>query len=322
MHAVGVDIGGTKIAAGVVDDDGRIIAKARRDTSAGDADGINAAIAEVVNEFAADHEFDAIGLAAAGFASSDREHIVFGPNIAAWRDYPLAAKVRELVSRDVTVVVENDANAAAWAEYVYGAARGTSTMIMVTLGTGLGAGMVVDGSLVRGAFGFAAELGHVRVVPDGHLCGCGHRGCWEQYASGSALVREARLEAAASPERAAAILAHSKSGDPAKIKGPHVTAAAMEGDPLALALLADLGRWLGEGCASLAAVLDPEIYVVGGGVIEAGDLLLDTARDAYVRALPAEGHRPVAPIVAADMGNDAGIVGAAALARLDAPNAS
>lgn len=321
MHAVGVDIGGTKIAAGVVDDEGRIVAKARRDTSPGDADGINTAIAEVVAEFATEFEFDAIGLAAAGFASADREHIVFGPNIAAWRDYPLAAKVRELVERDVSVVVENDANAAGWAEFVYGAGRETKNMVMLTLGTGLGAGMVVDGRMVRGAYGFAAELGHMRVVPDGHLCGCGHRGCWEQYASGSALVREAKREAAASPERAAAILAKSKDGDPAKIKGPYVTAAAMEGDPLAVSLLAELGTWLGEGCASLAAVLDPEIYVVGGGVIAAGDLILESARDAYERALPAGGHRPLAPIVAADMGNDAGIVGAAALARLDAPKA-
>ena len=126
MHAVGVDIGGTKIAAGVVDEDGAIIAKARRDTSARDAAGIDRAIAEVVEEFSEDFEFDAIGLAAAGFASSDREHMVFGPNIAAWRDYPLAAKVRDLVERDVAVVVENDANAAGWAEFVYGAGRGTS----------------------------------------------------------------------------------------------------------------------------------------------------------------------------------------------------
>jgi glucokinase len=320
MHAVGVDIGGTKIAAGVVDDDGTIVAKARRDTSARDAAGIDRAIAEVVEEFAKDFEFDAIGLAAAGFASSDREHMVFGPNIAAWRDYPLAAKVRELVERDVTVVVENDANAAGWAEFVYGAGRGTSTMIMLTLGTGLGAGMVVDGNLVRGAYGFAAELGHMRVVPNGHLCGCGHRGCWEQYTSGSALVREARREALENPERSAAII-ELAGGDPAAIIGQHVTKAALAGDPLAVSLLAELGTWLGEGCASLAAVLDPEVYVIGGGVIAAGDLILDSARDAYERALPAGGHRPVAPIVAADMGNDAGIVGAAALARVRAPEA-
>jgi glucokinase len=320
MYAVGVDIGGTKIAAGVVDDAGVIVAKARRDTLARDAAGIDRAIADVVAEFAKDFEFTAIGLAAAGFASSDREHMVFGPNIAAWRDYPLAQKVRDLVERDVTVVVENDGNAAGWAEFVYGAARGTSNMVMLTLGTGLGAGLVVDGNLVRGAYGFAAELGHVRVVPNGHLCGCGHRGCWEQYTSGSALVREARREAMENPDRAVAIIEQA-NGDPAAIIGPNVTAAAVAGDPLAISLLAELGTWLGGGCASLAAVLDPEVFVVGGGVIAAGDLILDAARDAYVRALPAGGHRPVAPIVAADMGNDAGIVGAAALARLDAPSA-
>jgi glucokinase len=317
MHAVGVDIGGTKIAAGVVDDDGTIIAKARRDTSARDAAGIDRAIADVVDEFARDFEFEAVGLAAAGFASSDREHMVFGPNIAAWRDYPLAQKVRELVERDVTVVVENDANAAGWAEFVYGAGRETTNMVMLTLGTGLGGGLVVDGQLVRGAYGFAAEPGHVRVVPNGHLCGCGHRGCWEQYASGSALVREARREALENPERSAAII-ELAGGDPGAIIGQNVTKAALAGDPLAVSLLAELGRWLGEGCASLAAVLDPEVYVIGGGVIAAGDLILDSARDAYERALPAGGHRPVAPIVAADMGNDAGIVGAAALARVGA----
>lgn len=315
MHAVGVDIGGTKIAAGVVDEDGTIVAQERRETSPRDAGSIDRAIADVVNAFARDHEFEAVGLAAAGFVSSDRERVIFGPNIQAWRDYPLAPKVRELVERPVAVVVENDANAAAWAEFVHGAGRGTRTMIMLTIGTGLGAGMVVDGSLVRGAYGFAAELGHVRMVPDGHLCGCGHRGCWEQYASGSALVREARREALEAPERAAGILARA-GGEAGRVTGPDVTAAAVDGDPLAVALLGELGGWIGQGCASLAAVLDPEVYVIGGGVIAAGDLLLEPARTAYVRALPAEGHRPVAPIVAADMGNDAGIVGAAALARV------
>jgi glucokinase len=321
MLAVGVDIGGTKIAVGVVDNDGRIVAQERRDTSPRDAEGINHSIAEVVNAFAGSYEFDAVGLAAAGFASSDREHMVFGPNIPAWRDYPLAARVRELIERDVTVVVENDANAAGWAEFVHGAGRGTSTMVMLTVGTGLGAAVVVDGRLIRGAYGFAAELGHMRVVPDGHLCGCGHRGCWEQYASGSALVREARREAMESPDRAAGILAHA-GGKSKALTGPHVTAAAAEGDTLAIALLEELGVWIGEGCASLAAVLDPEIFVVGGGVIGAGDLLLEPARVAYARALPAGGHRPIAPIVAADMGNDAGIVGAAALARIPAPRGS
>lgn len=315
MHAVGVDIGGTKIAAGVVAEDGTIVAQSRRDTSPRDAAGIDRAIAEVVAEFAADYEFAAVGLAAAGFVSANQRDVVFGPNIPAWRDYPLADKVTAQIGRDdIAVVVENDGNAAGWAEYEYGAGKGSSNMVLLTIGTGIGAAIIVDGAMVRGAYGFAAELGHVRVVPEGHLCGCGKHGCWEQYASGSALVREARTAALSSATRAGAIL-DIAGGDVDLIKGPHITQAAQAGDPLAKSLLADVGTWVGEGCASLAAILDPNIYVVGGGVIAAGELLLESARDAYARHVPANDYRPEVPIVAAHMGNDAGIVGAAALAR-------
>jgi len=314
MHAIGVDIGGTKIAVGVVDDAGRIVAKSRRKTQPQDPASIDRAIADAVAEFAREYEFHAVGLAAAGFASVDRNHMTFAPNIA-WRDYPLGDNVRALLGRDdIAVVVENDGNAAGWAEFVYGAGRGSRNMVMLTLGTGLGAAMVVDGRMVRGSFGFAAELAHIRVVPDGHRCGCGNHGCWEQYASGSALVREARRAALELPERAAAIVERA-GGEASAISGPDVTFAATHGDELAIELLAEVGEWLGEGCASLAAVLDPDIFVVGGGVIAAGDLLLAPAREALQRSLPAKDHRVVAPIVAADMGNDAGIVGAAALAR-------
>ncbi len=314
MHAIGVDIGGTKIAVGVVDDDGVIVAKALRPTKPEDPTSIDEAIADSVAELAREFEFRAVGVAAAGFVSSDREHVIFAPNIA-WRQYPLAERVSALIGRDdIRVVVENDANAAGWAEFQYGAGRHAQNMVMLTIGTGLGAAMVVDGSLVRGAYGFAAELGHVRMVPGGHPCGCGRRGCWEQYASGSALVREARRAASERSVRAAGLLALA-GGTAAGIQGPHVTAAAVAGDELAIELLNELGGWIGEGCASLAAVLDPEIYVIGGGVIAAGELLLAPSRDAFSDNVPAKGHRIIAPIVAADMGNDAGIVGAAALAR-------
>ena len=314
MHAIGVDIGGTKIAVGVVDDEGRIIEKIRRDTEPQDAAQIDQAIADAVNELGKRHEFNRVGLAAAGFVSSDRRRVLFAPNIA-WREYELAAKIETLIDRaDVQVSVENDANAAGWGEYRYGAGRNVNHMVMLTIGTGLGAAIISEGQLVRGAYGFAAELGHLRVQPGGHPCGCGLRGCWEQYASGSALVREARRAANERPVRAAGLLGHA-GGSSDQIKGPHVTAVAEEGDELGRELLGELGRWLGEGCASLAAVLDPEVFVVGGGVIGAGDLLVEPARVAYLENLPARGHRPVAPIVAAAMGNDAGIVGAAALAR-------
>ncbi len=315
MHAIGVDIGGTKIAVGVVDAEGRIVAKTKRKTKPQDPASIDSAIADAVQELATEHDFYAVGLAAAGFVSADQENVLFAPNIA-WRDYPLAAKVREHLKRDdIAVVVENDANAAGWAEYAFGAARDAKHMVMLTIGTGLGAAMVVDGRMVRGAYGFAAELGHLRVVPDGHSCGCGLRGCWEQYASGSALTREARRAAVERPVRAAALL-ELAGGDASAVHGPHVTTAAMAGDELGVELLAELGRWIGEGSASLAAALDPELFVIGGGVVAAGDLLLHPARKAFEANLPARGHRPIVPIVAAEMGNDAGIVGAADLARL------
>ena len=318
MEAVGVDIGGTKIAVGVVDPSGRILAKVRRPTQPEDPPSIDAAIADAIAELSRAYDIKAVGVAAAGFASSDRNHMTFAPNIA-WRDYPLGDNIRALLGKDdVTVVVENDANAAGWAEYVHGAGKGTTTMVMLTIGTGLGAAMVVNGELVRGAYGFAAELGHVRMVPDGLPCGCGQRGCWEQYASGSALTREARRAAFDRPARAAYLL-DKAAGDPAGIKGPHVTQAAMEGDELAIELLHDLGSAIGQGCASIAAVLDPEVFVIGGGVIAAGDHMLGPAREAFAKHLTAGGHRPLAPILAADMANDAGIVGAAALAREAVP---
>jgi glucokinase len=314
MHAIGVDIGGTKIAAGVVDEQGTILAQTRRETSPDDAAGIDRAIADVYAELSASYEVNAIGLAAAGFVSADRSQVLFAPNIA-WRDYPLRDNVAALVGGGVTIVVENDANAAGWAEFRFGAARDVDDMLLLTVGTGLGGAIVTNGELVRGAWGVAAEIGHMRVVPGGHYCGCGHEGCWEQYASGSALVRDAQAAAIAQPDRAARLIALA-GGDPEKIVGPQVTQAAVEGDPLAIDLLAELGRWVGEGAASATALLDPALIVIGGGVAAAGDLLLASARKAFDEQLSGRGHRPEAEIVTASMGNDAGMVGAADLARL------
>jgi len=313
MHAVGVDIGGTKIAVGVVDEHGQIVETVKRPTEPQRPESIDAAIADAVNELATRFEIEAVGLAAAGFMAADRRVATFGPNIA-WRNYPLAERVGALLTVAVPVVVENDANAAGWAEFAHGAAQGKPNMTMLTIGTGLGGALVVDGRLVRGAYGFGAEIGHIAMVPGGDLCGCGHHGCWEQYASGSALVRWARQAAVEDPQRAVTLL-ELAGGDPEKIKGHDVTAAAFDGDELAVALLARLGEWIGRGCANLASTLDPEIFVVGGGVIAAGDFVLGPARAAYEAALPVINLRPVAPIVAAHMGNDAGMVGAAALAR-------
>ncbi len=314
MYAIGVDIGGTKIAAGVVDEDGVILAKAKRKTAARDAAEIDRAVADLYTELAGQYEVGALGVAAAGFISSDRATALFGANIA-WRDYPLRERIAALVADDVRIVVENDANAAGWAEFQFGVGREVDDMLLLTVGTGLGGALVVGGRLVRGAWGVAAEVGHLRVVPQGHQCGCGLHGCWEQYASGSALVREARAAASAYPSRATRLVELAE-GRADKISGPSVTLAAKEGDPLSIELLAELGRWIGEGSASVAALLDPALVVIGGGVGAAGDLLLQPARAAFLSQLSGQGFRPEARIELASMGNDAGIVGAADLARL------
>ena len=215
------------------------------------------------------------------------------------------------------IFVDNDANAAVWAEHRFGAGRGESHLVMVNLGTGIGGGIVLGGRVIRGRYGIAGEFGHMQVVPDGIRCECGNKGCWEQYASGNALVREARgLMSAGSP--VVSDLFDRVEGRPEDLTGPLVTEAARDGDQLARELLAEVGRWLGIGMADLAAALDPGTFVIGGGVSAAGDLLLDPAREAFRRQLTGRGYRPEARIVAAQLGNEAGLVGAADLARTDA----
>ena len=311
MHTIGVDIGGTKIAAGVVSDAGEVLLETRRDTPATDVEAIEAAVVDAVTELRATHEVEAVGVAAAGFVDASRSVVTFAPNLA-WRDEPLRADLEARLG--LPVVVENDANAAAWGEFAHGTGREVDDMVLLTIGTGLGGGIVLDGRLLRGAAGFAGELGHLRVVPDGYQCGCGNRGCWEQYASGRALVREAR-EVARSGGPMAARLLELAGGDPEALEGPMVTRAAQEGDLASQELLADLGRWIGEGAASVMAVLDSAMIVVGGGVSAAGDLLLEPARAAFRRQLTARGHRPEPRIELARLGNDAGMIGVADLAR-------
>jgi len=313
MLAIGVDIGGTKIAAGVVDEDGKIVAQTRRDTDATDAHSVDLGVVEVCRELMADHEVGAIGLAAPGFVSSDRATVNFTPNLP-WRDHDLRGQVAAALGTDVPIVVENDANAAGWAEFQFGVARDVQDMVTLTLGTGLGGAIVSSGQLLRGRWGVAAEIGHMRVVPDGHYCGCGQSGCWEQYVSGSALVRDAQTISQTRPDRAARLL-ELAGGKWRKISGHHVSHAADEGDELAVELLATIGRWVGEGAASVAALLDPELFVVGGGLSAAGELVMGPAREAFRAHLSAGGHHPEARFALASMGNDAGIVGAGDLAR-------
>ena len=308
---IGVDVGGTKIAAGVVDKDGSIIKMIKRPTPAANAGKTIEVISEAIRDLARDFEIGAVGIGAAGFVEESRSTVRFAPNLA-WRDEPVARQVEDRVR--LPVIVENDANAAAWAEARLGAGRGHDNMILITVGTGIGAGMVINGELYRGRYGMAGEPGHYRVVPEGRLCGCGNRGCWEQYASGSALVAEARDFARRSPGAAVRLL-QLGGGSPEGITGPEVTTAAREGDAGALRCFEIVGRWLGEGLADLAAILDPGAFVLGGGVSEAGDLFLDQARHAYEAGLTGGQYRPHAEVVLAELGQDAGMIGAADLAR-------
>jgi glucokinase len=310
-YTIGIDVGGTKVAGGVVDEKGAILERTRRDTPSTDPQATGDTVALLVQELAASHDVEAVGIGAAGFVDEKRAVVVFAPNLA-WRNEPLRADVQRRVG--LPVVVENDANAAAWGEARFGAGRGHDYLAVVTVGTGIGGGLVLGGRLYRGRFGVAAEIGHLRVVPEGIRCGCGNKGCWEQYASGTALVREARdLAAAQSP--LAERLMELAGGRIEAITGPLVTRAAKEGDPVSVELFEDLGHWLGAGLASLAAILDPGCFVIGGGVSEAGELLLAPARESYHRLLSGRGHRPEAELRLASLGNDAGLVGAADLAR-------
>jgi glucokinase len=308
---IGVDVGGTKIAAAVVNPDGSIVEKLRRETPAHETRATEDAIIALVGELRQRHDIEAVGIGAAGYIDEKRATVLFAPNLA-WRDEPLKSIVEKAVG--IPVIVENDANAAAWGEFRFGAGADVDELLMVALGTGIGGGIVLRGELFRGTFGIAGEFGHIKMVPDGRVCGCGNRGCWEQYASGKALVREVREVADTKSPTASAIL-EAAGGDAAAITGQMVTAAAKDGDRLCIEAFDTIGAWLGRGLADLASIFDPGVVVIGGGVSEAGDLLMDPARSSFKRELSGRGHRPEMEIRLAALGNSAGMSGAADLAR-------
>jgi glucokinase len=316
--AIGIDIGGTKVAGGLVDQAGRIVDRTRRDTPhrSTSPEVVEDTIVDVVEELlsrAPGQQVAGVGIGAAGFVAADRGTVVFAPHLS-WRQEPLREALTGRLGTAITV--DNDANAAAWAEWKFGAGRGETHLMMVTLGTGIGGGIVIDGQIQRGRYGIAGEYGHMQVVPNGVRCECGNRGCWEQYASGNALVREARALLLANSPVAAELRTLVGSED--QLTGPLVTESAQRGDATAIELIAEIGEWLGLGMANLAATLDPGTFVVGGGVSAAGDLLLAPARTAFHRQLVGRGYRPVARIVVAELGPDAGLIGAADLARIEA----
>jgi len=306
---VGIDLGGTKCLGVALSSEGEVLAEHRVPTPVGEdavldaivavADGLRQRVEGVV----------AVGVGAPGLV--DRSGVLrFAPNLSGVRDFALRDSLAQRL--DLPVQVENDATSAAWAERQVGAARGLDDVVLVTLGTGIGGGIVAAGVLQRGAHGFAGEVGHMVVDPDGPECPCGQRGCWERYASGSGLGRLCRDAAVAGRAGHVVDLA---GGDPEAVRGEHVTAAALDGDAEAIAVIDRFAWWVALGLANLANIFDPAVFVVGGGLVDMGDLLFTPLRASFDGLVLGAQYRPKVTIVQAALGDHAGAVGAGLLAR-------
>ena len=309
---IGIDIGGTKVLGGVVDSTGKIIDSARRPTPLAGGKELVATIIDLVKEFQGKHEIAGIGISVAALISKDQGTIVGAPNIANLSQLNFVSEIKKVFN--LPVIAENDANAAMWAEYKFGNAQGLNPVMFFIIGTGMGGGLVIDGKLFRGANGIGAEFGHMIVQPDGVRCGCGANGCIEQYASGSALMRYAKEGIAENPAKGKELL--DLCGlDIANLTGSALTEAAKKGNEMALAAFNKQADWLGSACASYTLLLDPQAIVVGGGVVDAGELFLTPVRSAMEKYMPFAGTHLLPKIIAAKFGNDAGLIGAADLVR-------
>ena len=307
---IGVDVGGSKVLAADVRQEGVVVKTVARVTPGAEVDAVlvEDVLTEAVHELAQGRVLLAVGVGAAGFVDAAGERVMFAPHLP-WRDDPVRARLEERWG--VPVALDNDANCAARAEITFGVGSGASSALVITLGTGIGGAVVVGGDVQRGHSGMAGEFGHMQVVPDGLPCQCGLRGCWEQYCSGRALVRVARALLGHRPS----LLNELSGGDLDALTGEMVTRAAEDGDLLAREALEEVGDWLGVGAANLVAAFDPELVIVAGGVSTAGERLLEPAVAALSRCLVGAAHRVMPPMVRAHFGPEAGVVGAAELAR-------
>ena len=307
---IGIDIGGTKISAGVVDSSGNLIDSSRCSTPAEGGKELISSVINLIKEFNQKYEIKGIGISIAALISSDYGTIVGAPNIANLSKLNFVNEIKE--EFELPIIIENDANAAMWAEFKFGNAKGLNPVMFFIIGTGVGGGLVIDGKLFKGANGIGAEFGHMCVVPDGLLCGCGSKGCIEQYASGGALIRYANEALLANPDKSDEVLSFGEG----KLSGTALTKAAKAGNELALAAFSKQADWLGLACASYSLIIDPQAIIIGGGVVDAGELFLAPVRAAMRKYMPfAESHVPP-KIIAAKFGNDAGLIGAAELVRV------
>ena len=307
---IGVDIGGTKVLAVRVDATGAVLDEDRRPTPR-DGEALLDVVTDLVTGLRhGSAEPVRVGVGAPGLVDHDGV-LRFAPNLRDAEDLPIRTGL-ECRLPGAVLRVGNDATYAGWAERTYGAARGSDHALLVTLGTGIGGGIVAGGQLLEGANGYAGEIGHMVVDPNGPPCPCGKRGCWERFASGSGLGRLAREAAHAGQAQRMVELA---GGDPEAVRGEHVTQAAVEGDLQALEVIGRFAWWLALGLANLANIFDPQCFVLGGGLVEAGTVLLDPTRLAFHDLVEAADKRPEVAILLAELGERAGAIGAAALAR-------
>jgi glucokinase len=305
---VGVDVGGTSTKGAVVSPQGEVVVRAERPTDIHAGTKTIIAVAEDLLSRAKDFkvEIAAIGVGAAGFVDAGTGSITFSPNLT-YDDPQVAEALRGRVG--LPVIVDNDANAAAWGERTFGCAQGCDDVSLVTLGTGIGSGFIAGGRLIRGATGAGAELGHTIVDPDGPQCGCGLRGCLEQLASGTAIARMAREAAESDPDSMIFTLA----GSSAAVRSEHVSQAAAENDLTACTVLQRAGHSLGIGLSNVVNLFDPQVIVLGGGLVQVGEPYLGPARDQLFK-MTTEQHRRPKRLDVTSLGHDAGILGAAALA--------
>jgi glucokinase len=307
---IGIDIGGTKISMGVVDSSGNLIDSSRCSTPTEGGKELISSVINLIKEFNKKYEIKGIGISIAALISSDYGTIVGAPNIANLSKLNFVNEIKE--EFELPIIIENDANAAMWAEFKFGNAKGLNPVMFFIIGTGVGGGLVIDGKLFKGANGIGAEFGHMCVVPNGLLCGCGSKGCIEQYASGGALIRYANEALLANPDKSEEVLSFGEG----KLSGTALTKAAKAGNELALAAFSKQADWLGLACASYSLIIDPQAIIIGGGVVDAGELFLAPVRAAMRKYMPfAESHVPP-KIIAAKFGNDAGLIGAADLVRV------
>ncbi|RNE49773.1 ROK family protein [Corynebacterium alimapuense] len=311
VTTLGFDIGGTNVRAGVVTADGEII-DSRSGATPGTAAELEDLIASMVAELSVKHQPAAVGLAIAGFLDPECETVRFAPHLP-WRDAQVRRDLQERLK--LPVKLEHDANSAAWGEYRFGGARNVGTWVFFAVGTGIGATLMIDGKIYRGAHGTAPEFGHLTVVPGGRQCACGKRGCLERYASGTALVETAIEVIERDPSLRDCELGRRIQANPGEITGNDIMIAARNSDIAGLAVIAEFAEWLGQGLAIVADVLDPALILIGGGVSRDADLYLDISKGKMARSIVGAGYRPLPDIVGAELGADAGMIGVADLAR-------